>query len=94
MTSWLFVYIVCGLLKLKKYTELNRAALNVNKPCVTPQKTACLKDNKVENAENEYAEKLWLPNLIFISFYFIHFSRLNSISIILFWENTGSASEN
>ncbi len=31
---------------------------------------------------------------IFIRFYFIHFSRLNSISIILFWENTGSASEN
>ncbi len=30
----------------------------------------------------------------FIRFYFIHFSRLNSISIILFWENTGSASEN
>ncbi len=31
---------------------------------------------------------------LFISFYFIHFSRLNSISIILFWENTGSSSEN
>ncbi len=31
---------------------------------------------------------------IFIRFYFIHFSRLNSISLILFWENTGSASEN
>ncbi len=31
---------------------------------------------------------------IFIRFYFIHFSRLNSIPIILFWENTGSASEN
>ncbi len=29
-----------------------------------------------------------------IRFYFIHFSRLNSISIILFWENTGSASKN
>ncbi len=27
-------------------------------------------------------------------FYFIHFSRLNSISIILLWENTGSASKN
>ncbi len=36
-----------------------------------------------------------LPFLVlFIRFYFIHFSRLNSISIILFWENTGSASEN
>ncbi len=32
--------------------------------------------------------------VIFIRFYFIHFSRLNSISIILFWENTGSASKN
>ncbi len=32
--------------------------------------------------------------IIIIRFYFIHFSRLNSISIILFWENTGSASEN
>ncbi len=31
--------------------------------------------------------------LIFIRFYFIHFSRLNSVSIILFWENTGSVSE-
>ncbi len=31
---------------------------------------------------------------VFICFYFIHFSRLNSISIILFWENTGSASKN
>ncbi len=31
---------------------------------------------------------------LFIHFYFIHFSRLNSISIILFWENTGSANEN
>ncbi len=31
---------------------------------------------------------------VFIRFYFIHFSKLNSISIILFWENTGSASEN
>ncbi len=30
----------------------------------------------------------------FIRFYFIHFSRLNSISIILFWENNRSASEN
>ncbi len=29
-----------------------------------------------------------------ISFYFIHFSRLNSISIILFWEDTGRASKN
>ncbi len=28
-----------------------------------------------------------------IGFYFIHFSRLNSISLKLFWENTGSASE-
>ncbi len=32
--------------------------------------------------------------VIFIRFYFIHFSRLNSISIILFWENTMSASKN
>ncbi len=32
--------------------------------------------------------------LIFIRFYFIHFPRLNSISIILFWENTASASKN
>ncbi len=32
--------------------------------------------------------------LFIIRFYFIHFSRLNSISIILFWENTGNASEN
>ncbi len=31
---------------------------------------------------------------LFIRFYFIHFSRLKSISIILFWENTRSASEN
>ncbi len=31
---------------------------------------------------------------IFISFCFIHFSRSNSISIILFWENTGSTSKN
>ncbi len=31
---------------------------------------------------------------LFIRFYFIHFSRFNSISISLFWENTGSASEN
>ncbi len=30
----------------------------------------------------------------FIHFYFIRFSRLNSISIILFWENTGSAGKN
>ncbi len=30
----------------------------------------------------------------FIRFYFIYFSRLNSISIILFWENTGNASKN
>ncbi len=29
---------------------------------------------------------------LFIRFYFIHFSRLNSILIILFWENTGSGS--
>ncbi len=34
------------------------------------------------------------PTWLFIRFYFIHFSRLNSISIILFWENTGSTSEN
>ncbi len=32
--------------------------------------------------------------MFFIRFYFIHFSRLNSISIILFWEDTGSASKN
>ncbi len=32
--------------------------------------------------------------IIFICFYFIHFSKLNSISIILFWENTRSASKN
>ncbi len=32
--------------------ELNEAALNVNKPYVTLQKTAFPKDNKVENAEN------------------------------------------
>ncbi len=44
--------------------ELNGAALNVNKPCVTSQKTAFPKDNKVEN---EYPEKLWLPNLVFIN---------------------------
>ncbi len=36
----------------------------------------------------------WPLPWLFIRFYFIHFSRLNSISIILFWENTGSASEN
>ncbi len=47
--------------------ELNGAALNVNKPCVTLRKTAFPKDNKVENAENEYPEKLWLPNLVFIN---------------------------
>ncbi len=39
----------------------------------------------------------WLSVLLllhfFICFYFTHFSRLNSISIILFWENTGSAGE-
>ncbi len=29
--------------------------------------------------------------VLFIRFYFIHFSRLNSISIILFWENTGNS---
>ncbi len=34
--------------------ELNGAALNVNKPCVTSRKTAFLKDKEVEN------EKLWL----------------------------------
>ncbi len=28
----------------KKYMELNEAALNVNKPCVTSRKTAFLKD--------------------------------------------------
>ncbi len=33
-------------------------------------------------------------HFFFILFYFIHISRLNSISIILFWENTGSASKN
>ncbi len=32
--------------------------------------------------------------VLFIRFYFINFSRLNSISIILFWENTGNAGEN
>ncbi len=32
--------------------------------------------------------------LFFVRSYFIHFSMLNSMSIILFWENTGSASEN
>ncbi len=48
--------------------ELNGAALNVNKPYVTSRKTAFQKDNKVENAENEqYHEKLWLPNLVFIN---------------------------
>ncbi len=47
--------------------ELNGAALNVNKPCVTSLKTAFLKDNKVENAENEYPEKQWLPKLGFIN---------------------------
>ncbi len=31
---------------------------------------------------------------LFICFYFIHFSRLDSKSIILFWESTGSASKN
>ncbi len=38
----------------------------------------------------------WLTGKVgvIIRFYFIHFSRLDSISIILFWENTGSASEN
>ncbi len=41
------------------------------------------------------SEKLFVGFIdIFISFYFIHFSRLNSISIILFWENTRSASKN
>ncbi len=44
--------------------ELNGTALNVNKPCVNLRKTAFLKDNKVEN---EYFEKLWLPNLVFIN---------------------------
>ncbi len=47
--------------------ELNGAALNVNKPCVTSQKTAFPKDNKVEYAENEYPKKLWFPNLVFIN---------------------------
>ncbi len=38
---------------------------------------------------------IFSPDLIlFIRFSFIHFSRLNSISIIMFWEDTGSASEN
>ncbi len=38
----------------------------------------------------------WLvqKTVIFIHFYFIYFSRLNTISIILFWENIRSASEN
>ncbi len=38
--------------------KLNGAALNVNKLCVTSRKTAFPKDNKIENAENEYPEKL------------------------------------
>ncbi len=38
------------------------------------------------------APKIWLRmRPFFIHFYFIHFSRLNSIWIILLWENTGSA---
>ncbi len=39
----------------KKYMELNGATLNVNKPCITAQKTAFRKDNKVEN---EYRDKV------------------------------------
>ncbi len=42
--------------------ELNGAALNVNKPRITSQKTAFRKDNKA--VEYEYQEKLWLPNLL------------------------------
>ncbi len=39
----------------KKYTELNAAALNVNIPCATSQKTAFRKYNKVEN---EHGDKI------------------------------------
>ncbi len=41
-----------------------------------------------------YKTQLFKSLILFICFYFIHFSRLNSISIILFWENTRSATKN
>ncbi len=51
---------------------------------------------KIRESFAETAEIFWITIRInfIICFYFIHFSRLNSILIILFWENTGSASKN
>ncbi len=46
----------------------------------------------VQNLAPEFADSA--VSMFFICFYFIHFSRLNSRSSILFWENTWSASKN
>ncbi len=56
----------------QKYMELNGAALNVNKPCVTSRKTAL----QVEN------EKLQLPFYKFISYPKICMSNSTEIATI------------
>ncbi len=45
---------------------------------------------KEQKASDEHISEMVSGKLIFICFYFIHFSRLNSISLILFWENPGA----
>ncbi len=51
-----------------------------------------LQKRKREISKNRFV--MQYTCLFFIRFYFIHFSRLNLVLIILFWENTRSASEN
>ncbi len=41
-----------------------------------------------------FGQPMYNHSNLFIYFYFIHFSRLNSVSLKLFWENTGRTCEN
>ncbi len=60
---------------------IDKGIFTTSKHCLSAY-YGCVQENKV-------------PCLsLIIRFYFIHFSRLNLIFIILLWENTGSANEN
>ncbi len=63
----------------KKYMELNEAALNVNKPCMTSRKTAFPKDKqrqKMKNSDYHFINVLVIQKYVYS---FLNFSQ-NGIS--------------
>ncbi len=85
--SWNFLEIACALWR----TNLAILKASTVKRQKIPLKTIV---NSSTTDPGDFAS-VWTQRgpfwVIFIRFYFIHFSRLNSISIILVWENTRSA---